>query len=314
MYKAYGKNIHYYDVNSLYPFAMLNPMPYDLVNNKLVNLSKRSLDSFFGFCLVEVSCPLDMQRPVLPFHKDGKTIYPVGTWKGTYFSEELKAVTKLGYQITLINGYEFTKANIFNKFVNHFYEIKKNSTGMTRDIAKLQLNNLYGYFGRKQTGLITTNIKNDNLINILLTRVVKTITPINDEFSSVLTYSNINNDLLAKLNNQFHNIGSEYHYIMSNVALAAAVTSYARIAMIPIKIDSNTLYTDTDSAFTTKPIDGNLLGPELGQYKDELKGLVINEAYFLGPKKYGYYIIDTDGNKKEYSVFSGLCGAKPSHT
>jgi hypothetical protein len=94
---------------------------------------------------------------------------------------------------------------------------------------------------------------------------------------------------------------------MSNVAIAAAVTSYARIAMIPIKIDPNTLYTDTDSAFTSEPLNPDLLGIELGQYKDELKGKVIAEAYFIGPKKYGYYIIDENtGIKKEFSVFSGV--------
>lgn len=125
VYKAYGENIHHYDVNSLYPYAMLNPMPYDLVNNKKINLKHRKLDTFFGFCLVNIFCPIDMARPVLPFHKDGKTIYPVGTWTGTYFSEELKAVQKLGYQITLIEGYEFTKADLFSPFVKHFYEIKK---------------------------------------------------------------------------------------------------------------------------------------------------------------------------------------------
>jgi len=165
---------------------------------------------------------------------------------------------------------------------------------------------LYGYFGRKQTGLITNNIKNENLINLLSTRIVKTVQPINDEYTSVLSYSNVNDDLLDKLNNEFHTIGSDNFYVQSNVAIAAAVTSYARIAMIPIKIDPNTLYTDTDSAFTTKPMDPTLLGPELGQYKDELKGLVINEAIFLGPKKYGYYIIDAEGNRKDYSVFSGV--------
>jgi len=232
---------------------MLNPMPYDLVNNKIINLRNRSLDSFFGFALVNINCPLDMLRPVLPFHKDGKTIYPVGSWTGVYFSEELKAVSKLGYQIELVKGIEFTKADLFSPFVLHFYNIKKNNIGLERDMAKLQLNNLYGYFGRKQTGLITTNVKNENLTNLLLTRVVKSMSPINDEFTSVLSYSNINHELLTKLNNEFHTIGSENHYIMSNVAIAAAVTAYARIAMIPIKIvcaaHPNTLYTDTDSSY-----------------------------------------------------------------
>lgn len=89
VYKAYGKNIHYYDVNSLYPFAMLQPMPHKLLNNGPIDMKNRSLDSFFGYILAEIICPLDMLRLVLPYHFEGKTIYPVGTWSGWYFSEEL---------------------------------------------------------------------------------------------------------------------------------------------------------------------------------------------------------------------------------
>lgn len=51
---------------------------------------------------------------------------------GTYFSEELKAVENLGYQITMIRGYEFSKIKIdlFRGFIHHFHEIKKNSSGV----------------------------------------------------------------------------------------------------------------------------------------------------------------------------------------
>ena len=78
VYKAYGENIHYYDVNSLYPSAMLNPMPYNLVTPNLLDLTTRSLDTFFGFVKAEIYCPTDMLRPVLPYHSNGKTIYPTG--------------------------------------------------------------------------------------------------------------------------------------------------------------------------------------------------------------------------------------------
>lgn len=305
VYKAYGKLIYYYDVNSLYPYAMLNPMPYNLIkiHNNMVNIE---LNNFFGFIEVEVLCPLDMERPVLPFHLNGKTIYPVGSWKGVYFSEELKAVEKLGYQFKLIKGYEFSKANLFESYIKYFYEIKKNSTGVERNMAKLQLNNLYGYFGRKQVGLTTLNVKNAELTNVLLTRVVKSLIPINDNYTTVLTYSNINYTMLEKLQNQFQSIGSDQQFIMSNVAIASAVTAYARIVMIPFKLDPNTLYTDTDSMFTLIPIDPLFLGNELGQMKDEMNGIVIQEALFLGPKKYGYWYIDEIGNKVEKSVFSGV--------
>jgi hypothetical protein len=307
VYKAYAEKVFYYDVNSLYPAAMLNPMPYDLVNPNLINLTNRTLDSFFGFAYVKVYCPDSMLRPVLPFHFNGKTIYPTGTWEGVYFSEELKAVVKLGYQITLIKGYEFTKTDLFSNYVNTFYEIKRTSSGSEKHIAKYLLNNLYGYFGRKQINIITQNVKNDNLKNILLSRVVKSITPITEEYSTVLSYSNINYKMLTLLNNELNtNIENFNTPIKSNVAIAAAVTAYARIIMIPFKIDPNTLYTDTDSIFTTKPIDPSLIGDNLGQMKDEMNGVIIEEALFLGPKKYGYWYIDKDGNKVDKSVFAGV--------
>jgi hypothetical protein len=47
---------------------MLNPMPYDLINPNLIDLTNRTLDSFFGFAEVEVLCPNTVFRPVLPFH------------------------------------------------------------------------------------------------------------------------------------------------------------------------------------------------------------------------------------------------------
>ena len=309
VYEGYAKNVYYYDVNSLYPFAMLNPMPHNALNDgKIIDLKHRSLNSFFGFVEVKISCPLNMAKPVLPFHLNGKTVYPVGSWTATYFSEELKAVQNLGYEITLIKGIEFDKTDLFSCYVKHFYDKKKYAKTQTeREMAKLQLNNLYGYFGRKQIGLITTNIRNDELPNIMLTRIVKSINPLNEDYSTILTYSNINLDMLQLLNNEFLTIGTDTNYVMSNVAIAAAVTSYARIYMIPFKLDPNTLYTDTDSIFTLKPLDPKLLGVDIGLMKDEMKGQLINEAYFIGPKKYGYYIIDpVTGVRKEFSVFSGV--------
>jgi len=92
------------------------------INNNMENIN---LENFFGFAEVERLCPITMEIPVLPFHLNGKTIYPVGTWKGVYFSEELKAVVKLGYQIRLIKGYEFSKANLFESYIKYFYDMKK---------------------------------------------------------------------------------------------------------------------------------------------------------------------------------------------
>ena len=67
---------------------------------------------------------------------------------------ELKAVTKYGYKIKLINVYEFSKIDLFSSYVHHFYEKKKKATQLKDEggkfIAKMQLNQLYGIFGRKR--------------------------------------------------------------------------------------------------------------------------------------------------------------------
>jgi len=150
LFKEYGKQVYHYDVNSLYPFAQCNPMPFkNLGWRKEIN----SLDSFFGFCLAEVTCPKSIVRPILPHSIGGKTVYPVGSWTGVYFSEELKAAKNYGYSIRPLRGYEFSSALLFNDYINHFYSIKANSSGPERYLAKLMLNSLYGLRGRSLTAL-----------------------------------------------------------------------------------------------------------------------------------------------------------------
>jgi DNA polymerase type B, organellar and viral len=306
VYKAYGKSLYYYDVNSLYPYAMLNPMPYNLIKYH-TNMFNIKLENFFGFIEVEVICPSNMLRPVLPFKFEGKTIYPTGTWKGVYFSEELKAVESLGYSFKLIRGFEFSKVNIFDSYVDYFFNLKRNSSGAEKAIAKLHLNGLYGYFGRKQDLIETINVSNSSLTKYLATRIVKEILKINDNYSTLLLSDNINHKVLRNLNMICEsNIQSTNKIVMSNVAIAAAVTAYARIHMIYYKLLPGTVYTDTDSIFTTDILPDNLIGTSLGQMKDELSGLFIKEGYFLGLKKYGYWYLDKEGNRLEASVFAGV--------
>jgi DNA polymerase type B, organellar and viral len=285
---------------------MKNPMPLNLIKFHR-NMDNLTLNNFFGFVEVEVTCPTTMLRPVLPFKVDGKTIYPVGTWTAIYFSEELKAVQSLGYKFKLIRGYEFSKVDLFSKYVDHFFNIKRTSTGAQKGIAKLHLNALYGYFGRRQDLIETVNVTNESLPNFLATRVVKELLKINDSYSTLLLSANINHKVLRNLNMICEsNIQSSNRIVMSNVAIAAAVTSYARIHMIYYKLLPGTVYTDTDSIFTTDILSNHLIGGDLGQMKDELNGSVIEEGLFLGLKKYGYWYFDKDGNKIVSSVFAGV--------
>ena len=310
-YKCYGSYLHYYDVNSLYPFAMLNEMPLEMIKYHK-DMGDVKLENFFGFCLAEVSCPNHLKIPLLPYKKDGGTIFPTGNWIGVYFSEELKEVVKHGYKVTLIKGYEFSKANLFNDYIQHFYNIKKFSSGPERFISKMHLNQLYGVFGRRKDTLQTKLIPNSELGSYLAKYIVKSIIEINESASVLLIKNNVNAKIVQKLNiffeTDFINPESD---VKSNVAIASAVTAYARIHMVKLKMQClnegiDILYSDTDSIFTNKPLPQNLVGKELGQLKDELNNKVIQEAYFFGIKQYGYWFLDDFNNKIEQSVFAGV--------
>ena len=94
--------------------------------------------------------------------------------------------------------------------------------------------------------------------------------------------------------------------VQSNVAIASAVTSYARIIMIPYITSEGVVYTDTDSIFTSKPLNSEHISKELGKMKDELEGCIIEEGYFLDIKKYDYFDFNKNGEKIEQSVISGV--------
>ncbi len=149
---------------------MLQPLPFKYLGtyNSSVIEDNGGLAEFFGYLKVEIECPKDI-RPVLPY-KDpatGNIINPTGSWVGTYFSEELKAMSEIGYNIRIINGMSFSKAYLFKDYINHFFHIKQqaelegNST--LRYIAKLHLNSLYGIFGRKTESLKTIVIDNKDI-------------------------------------------------------------------------------------------------------------------------------------------------------
>lgn len=80
-YKAYGEDLHYYDVNSLYPEAMIKPMPLNLIKTHkiLSGLSLENFKKFFGFVKCRVTTPKNILKPILPFKYQGKTIFPTGS-------------------------------------------------------------------------------------------------------------------------------------------------------------------------------------------------------------------------------------------
>ena len=130
------------------------------------------------------------------------------------------------------------------------------STGSERWIVKLLLNCLYGVFGRKQSLIKTINVYNSDIEKYVISNIIKTIIPINNDISTLLLIKNVDSNLIKELNNTCSiEINNLQKIIKSNVAIASAITSYARIQMINLKIylknlGINIYYSDTDSLFT----------------------------------------------------------------
>jgi DNA polymerase type B, organellar and viral len=284
------KNVFHYDINSLYPFAMLKAMPFKLIRTFSPN-TKFKINDFFGFIKVEVTINENCKRILLPHRVGDKIIHSSGTFEGIYFSEELKLYLKnKSYNITYLELYEFSKFYPFKDYVNTFYDIKSKSLNIDRFIAKLLLNNLYGFFGRSYRLIKTMKIDNDKLNKFIMVS--------SDTIINVDHYENYSLIKLIEVNDNYQ--------IKSNVAISSAITSYARIIMHPYLLIPSVIYSDTDSIFTTIPLNPELISEAIGYFKDEMNGIIIKQFISKGPKRYAYWFIGSNNNKIERSVYAGL--------
>ena len=125
VFKCHGFNLFMYDLNSQYPFAMLNPMPV----GKTIFLTSKNIEDYFGIVFANIertnSIKGILNYPCLPYNINNQIYNPIGIWSGWYWSEELKFAKKFGYKIDVNYGYFFEAGNnVFKNYVNHFYSIK----------------------------------------------------------------------------------------------------------------------------------------------------------------------------------------------
>lgn len=229
-----GKKIYRYDVNSLYPYVMQSfKMP---VNNPIYFEGDISLigpgsgynliNKLFGF--FEVETPHNMKIPLLQTRlktKNGdRTIAPLGTWRGTYFSEELFNALKYGYKFKILRGYLFEEANIFSEYVDYLYKLKVNSLKDSPDyiISKLLLNTLYGRFGmnpQMETHLI---VASEETLKLNAVRVITNVVDLKN-----------GNELVSFFDT--HNWDDETKKKSFNISVPIATIVTARIYMSKFK-------------------------------------------------------------------------------
>lgn len=295
VYKPSGNNLYYYDVNSLYPYVMKSKhvpvgSPTFFIGNILA-FDKRP----FGIFKVEVTAPLDMNIPFLQ-HKVKteyglRTTTPIGSWVGTYTSDEIYKAMELGYKIKVLNGYLFKKKVVFRDYVDFFYKIKNKSPKNTSEytISKLMLNSLYGRLGMKPNQDKHLIIEKDQFDDFFENNVITNIIYISDS-KVLITIKDPNikeDDILENIN--------------ISIPIAAFITARARMHIFDFKnIENNTCYyTDTDSVVLERELNNSLVGREIGKMKLEH---FINKGVFLAPKVYS--LLTEEGEITKIKGFS----------
>jgi len=276
VFRRQADHCYAYDVNSMYPYVMLQPMPVEYVGE-----STQLTDSYFGF--LECSVKLPDSRfyiPPLPMRLE-KLFFPTGTLRAVWSSEELIEAENRGAQIqTIHKGYYFKVRDIFKGYIEKLYALKQKASEPTRTIAKLLMNALYGKFGQnpKKKVYMTERNAPDGSIPIL--------NP--DGRPSGFAY--------------FERV-SRQSYLLPH--LAAAVTSKARIHLMR-KLTDTTYYCDTDSVFTSESMETS---KRLGEWSMVGEGNV----RFIQPKLYKFNgTWKAKGLNREESIDAFVDGS-PNH-
>jgi len=259
VFKRYGTDLKYYDVNSMYPYVMKKfdyPIGAPL---KTFEFKKNKLGIY------KINWHIDnLDIPLLPYRFKNKLLFANGYGEGVYTSVEIEKALQLGYDVDIEYGYYFRNSdNVFKEFVEKFYYLKSHFKDDRRFIYKLILNSLYGKLGqhREHRKMIFDEPTHDEIVNGHYT-LFQTI---NDK------------EIWLKMDED-----KKPH---TTTHIASFVTSYARIYLYEIieKIlekSGDIYYCDTDSVVTDVELRTS---DRLGDLSKECE---IQEGIFLLPKVY----------------------------
>jgi len=259
-------NIQYYDINSLYPFCCQKPMP--IINKISYRFTKLPNFQNEGIVHARIKAPKKIEIPYLPYRsRDGKLLFPLGTFTGHWTYFEIREAKKLGYEVLKIHkAIEFFRGvgPVMGEFVETLYnkrlEAKKEKDELLSDAYKLLMNNIYGKFAQKNEKTKLTPYEGKNKL----------------KRGDMI----MNNIVLSKEKGEYPR--------QTNVIWSAYITAYGRHEiyqkMIEVKKKNGLLiYCDTDSVIFEH--SDKLFLDESAIGKVKLEGL-FKYAHFRLPKEY----------------------------
>jgi len=296
------KKVYYYDFTSLYPDVGRLPMPIGqpkwLTNPGTEEENKQQIKNIWtqrvvngqtfnttAFWKVKVRSPNVVEgnttsslvrKPLYGMQEDGMYVFRwYKEWtEQVIYEEEIKFAieNKLDYEYEPINAITFQKGAVLKSCMEHLFKKKaeakeQGKPGLSKT-WKIIINSLYGVWGLKvldREGIEIARPEDSNWAIDLATEKLKDI----EKIGRYVVTRRIK-DLEVK---------------DCNVAIAAAVTSEARMKLYRLIVDiqnngGEVLYCDTDSIITDYSIEGTPLeekwmgpskGKELGTLKNEIE-------------------------------------------
>lgn len=177
--------IGYYDINSAYPYSMLDYKSYPEPGTGTMvdghDQIRELIDkSYEGMAACEVEAinlvPFAMAYPYLGAKDEltGRYVFSLGKWKAKYTFFEIRNAEKLGYtfKFTQAMYYAVCRKHPFKDYVTFCYDLRlegnKKGDPMLSSIGKSLGNNLYGKWGQKKVFTVAEDYKDyrpEDIIN-----------------------------------------------------------------------------------------------------------------------------------------------------
>lgn len=273
-------NVRYFDINSSYPTAMLEPMPVgdkmELDGMETWKLMEKMSKTHVGFIECTVEIPANCYIPPLPYVRHvtksiKKLVFPCGKLSSVWNYDELQLLHDPlvnGRILSIVKSVWYRKKPVFVDFVNTLYKLRNQKLESydpaLSELAKLMMNSLYGKFAMKR--------ERQKLISLEPGKCWPSgARPINGDHDHCGVWI------------VDHTIDAPY--IIPQVS--AHITSLARIRLWQgmanvIRQKGQLFYTDTDSLMCNVDIP---TGDRLGEWKREHPGALLSGSFIL-PKMY----------------------------
>lgn len=252
-------DVRKYDVNSLYPRAMIEPVPVEYIarSRELPDDDRR-----IGFYHAEVEYPEDVYVPCLPYKME-KLFFPVGRFDCYCTSMELRQAIEDGAKVSIKRGILFLAEPILAPYILDLHAQKQKAEAEghmgARYVYKIMMNSFYGKFGQ---GRVRKAYKFDD--------------------GSTGLYPLENNPDIC-----WYWTESQSPFIMPHIA--AVITARARLITtewlrLPLRKKGGRIYyTDTDSLYTNRLVpDGHGLGEMAFEGRGRFRAVGLKEYLWEG--------------------------------